>query len=40
MSPLGVTKRSKTSTVRRARTALKIKVLGIKYIDIGRCTPY
>jgi hypothetical protein len=39
MSPSGVIKRSETSTVRRARTALKIKALGVKHIDMGRCTP-
>jgi hypothetical protein len=40
MSPLGVIKRSETSTIRRARTTLKIKALGVKHIDMGRCTPY
>jgi hypothetical protein len=39
MSPSGVAKRSESSTVRRQRTALKIKVLGRKYENMGRCTP-
>ena len=31
-------KRSVSSTVRRARTALKIKALGVEYLDMGRYT--
>lgn len=39
MSSDGITKRSKTSSERRKTAALKIKLLGIELLDMGRCTP-